>query len=210
LVGCLPLIGWNQRVISETKDPKNVTDAKLEKGKTIFGAQCARCHGMNGEGVKTEYESPLIGDYTVGELSKVIHHTMPKDAPEKCENKDAEAVAEYIHQAFYSESAQIRIRRPRISLARLTGTQLRQSLADLYATLDGVMEPREDRGAHGQYFDASNWKNEKKKLDRIDETIDFNFDREPPVKGLRAEEFYIYWEGNLKVDESGKYEIVRS
>ncbi len=194
--------------VSETKGQTKFTDPILLKGEAIFATQCASCHGKQGEGVKAQHESPLIGDMTEGELAKVIHDTMPKDAPEKCEGKDAEAVAAYIHEAFYSESAQIRIRPPRVGLARLTGAQLRQSLADLYATIDGVIEPRNDRGAQGTYFDAGNWKNDKKKLERIDSTINFDFGREPPVDGLRAEEFYIYWEGNVKVDESGKYEIV--
>jgi cytochrome c553 len=208
ITSCSLLFFGHRLAVAETDGSEKFTDPILRKGAAIFAAECATCHGTQGEGVKDQHDSPLIGDFTVGELAKVIHDTMPKDAPEKCEGKDAEAVAAYIHEAFYSESAQIRIRPPRIGLARLTGAQLRQSLSDLYATMDGVIEPRKDRGVQGTYFDAGRWKDDKKKLQRTDSTIDFDFGREAPVKGLRAEEFYINWEGNIKVDESGKYEIV--
>ncbi len=183
-------------------------DPQVKQGEAIYVKQCAACHGAMGEGVKDGHSDPLVGDATVGELSKLIIETMPKDEPEKCIGEDAEAVAAYIHYRFYSEAAQIRNRPPRVGLARLTANQLRQSLADLFADLDGVASPSDRRGVKGIYFNGSRWKNENKKLDRIDPVIDFDFGKESPAEGIEPEDFYIYWEGGLKVDVTGRYEIV--
>lgn len=183
-------------------------NAHLREGQAIYVQKCAACHGEMGQGEKEGHAEPLVGDASVGELAKLISETMPKDEPEKCADEDARAVAAYIHYRFYSEAAQIRNRPPRVGLARLTATQLRQSLADLFADLDGIATPSERRGVKGIYFTGSRWKNENKKLDRIDPVIDFDFGSESPAEGMSAEDFYIYWEGGLKVDVSGRYEMI--
>jgi mono/diheme cytochrome c family protein len=194
---------------AEDRRASTPTEIELDRGKAIFREKCAFCHGDAGQGVTDQHAQPLIGDYTVGELSKVIADTMPKDEPELCVGDDARAVAAYIHQAFYGEAAQLRNRPPRHGLSRMTAAQLRQSLADLYASIDGVESlGRKVGGAHGIYFDGSRWKEEKKKLDRIDPAIDFDFGREAPVDGVSPNDFYIYWEGSLLVEESGRYDIV--
>ncbi len=187
---------------SESRDPQ------FQRGEAIYVKQCAACHGAMGEGVKDGHPDPMVGDATVGELSKLISETMPKDEPEKCVGEDAKAVAAYIHFRFYSEAAQIRNRPPRIGLARLTAKQLRQSLADLYAVIDGVAKPSDRRGVKGIYFTGSRWKNENKKLERVDPVIDFDFGTESPANGIKAEDFYIYWEGGIKADVTGTYEII--
>jgi hypothetical protein len=47
-------------------------------GEAIYMKLCASCHGASGEGVSGNYPDPLIGDSTVGELTKIIHDRCPK------------------------------------------------------------------------------------------------------------------------------------
>ncbi len=186
----------------------SVDEALRGRGEQIYKSMCASCHGETGQGVADAYADPLIGDDSVGQLSKVINDTMPEGEPEKCVGPDAEAVAAYIHHAFYSEAAQIRNRPPRVTLARLTADQLRQSIADIYARFEGLPNPSDARGIRGTYFDGDRWKNENKKIERVDPVLDFDFGRESPGAGIGKESFYIYWEGGIKADVTGRYEIV--
>lgn len=179
-----------------------------ERGANVYAESCAECHGSSGQGVEGAYDDPLIGDATIGELTELISATMPEGDPEACVGEDAAAVASYIHHAFYSEAARIRNRPPRAELARLTAEQLRQSLADLYGRFEGMPWLEQRRGLEAKYFDGSRWKKENLKVERIDPVIDFDFGRQSPAEGVKAEEFFIQWEGSLKVDHSGRYEIV--
>lgn len=179
-------------------------DDLLQKGKTIYQNQCAECHGKEGQGVAKRFDKPLLGDATVGELSELITETMPEDDPDLCVGQDATAVATYIHQTFYSKAAQ----QPRIKLARLTGTQLRQSLADLYAHFAGVAKFSEQPGLHGEYYNGKRPRRDKRKIDRTDATIDFDFADKGPGDGISAEEFSIQWTGGLKIDVTGRYELI--
>jgi mono/diheme cytochrome c family protein len=180
----------------------------LNRGANIYRERCASCHGAKGEGVADAYAEALTGDATIGELTRVIDETMPEEDPSKCVGPDAAAVAAFIHHDFYSEAAQVRNRPPRIGLARLTGNQLRQSIADLYASFHGQPSVTDDRGVKGIYFDGDRWKNENKKIDRVDPVLDFDFGKESPGEGIKPESFYIYWEGSLKADVTGRYEII--
>ncbi|TWU36680.1 PA14 domain protein [Novipirellula aureliae] len=177
-------------------------------GAAIYSSQCASCHGPNGQGTADNYPSPLVGDSSIGELSEIIAETMPEDDPDTCKDKDAEDVARYIHESFYSEAARQRQRTPTITLARLTGDQLRQSLADLYASQSGSAWLHQQHGVTGNYFDGPRWKKENLRIERVDPTIDFDFALGGPGEGIQPEEFYIQWIGTLKVDRSGEYEIV--
>lgn len=217
---CLLLVTWDNHcgfaqdassgdaAVAATNSP--LTDEQLrERGQAIYVEQCADCHGQQGEGVESAYAKPLTGDDSLGELASVITETMPEDDPTRCEGTDADAVAAYIHYAFYSEAAQIRNRPPRVALSRLTAKQLQQSISDLYAkAAQGLPPVREERGVKGIYFAGSRWKDENKKIDRIDNTINFDFGKESPGEGISPEEFYIYWEGGIKADVSGRYEII--
>lgn len=182
-------------------------DALRERGQMIYMEQCADCHGSVGEGVESAYETPLAGDDSIGQLAATIGRTMPEGEPELCVAEDAEAVAAYVHYAFYSEAARIRNRPPRAILARLTAEQLRQSLADLYRTFDERLpELSGKQGLSAEYYDGD--RDRKKKIERIDPQLAFDFGRESPGEGIKAEAFYIEWEGGLHVRESGRYEIV--
>jgi mono/diheme cytochrome c family protein len=80
-------------------------------GEQIYRKQCARCHGANGEGRK-EYPHPLIGDRSVPQLAELIARTMPEDRPGTCVGADANKVAAWIHEQFYSRAAQERNKPP--------------------------------------------------------------------------------------------------
>lgn len=185
-------------------------DEKLkQKGREIYAAQCASCHGDKGEGVEGAYAAALVGDDSIGQLASVISETMPEGSPEDCRGEDAVAVATYIHHEFYSDAAQLRNRPPRKAFARLTGNQLRQSYADLYSAMaSGPMWAKPERGIQGIYFNDHGWNKDEIKIERVDSTIDFDFGHEGPGSGIQAKKFYIHWTGGLKVDHTGEYEFV--
>lgn len=179
-----------------------------QRGQTIYANQCADCHGARGEGVSDAYEDALVGDDSIGQLSELIVETMPEGSPEECMGADAEAVAAYIHYAFYSEAAQIRNRPPKIRLARLTANQLRQSVADLFARFEGLPDLSTERGLQGRYYNGDRRRDSNKKVERIDPVLDFDFGRESPGEGIEAEAFYIEWNGGILADQTGRYEII--
>jgi mono/diheme cytochrome c family protein len=184
-------------------------EARHRRGQEIYVAKCATCHGDRGEGVEGAYATALVGDDSLGQLTRVISDTMPEGAPEECQGEDAEAVAFYMHREFYSEAAQLRNRPPQKAFARLTGNQLRQSYADLYAALaDGLMWSKPERGIQGVYFNGEHWNNDEKKIERVDPTVDFDFGHAGPGSEIQPKKFYILWSGGLKVDHTGEYELV--
>lgn len=184
------------------------SDALRERGQAIYKQQCVVCHGATGQGVEDFYPEALVGDSTIGQLAEIISETMPEESPESCVAADADAVAAYIHQAFYSEAARLRNRPPRIALARLTATQLRQSLADLFGHFDGVPAIIDQHGVQGDYFKGARWKKENRKIERLDPTLDFDFGDDGPGEDIDPKDFYINWEGGLKIDQTGRYEII--
>ncbi len=184
------------------------TASSLEVGQQIYLAQCADCHGDQGQGVSEQYDAPLSGDLNLKDLADLIAETMPEGEPEKCIGEDATSVANYIFERFYGQSAQVRNQPPRAVLTRLTGEQLRQSLADLYGHFQGAPQTESKRGVAASYFEGSRWAKDKLKLERTDPTINFDFGKGNPVDGVPKEEFYIHWSGSLKVDHSGRYEII--
>ena len=116
-------------------------------GREIFRQQCAKCHGRNGEGVKGKYDSDLHGDWALEKLTRYIDKNMPDDAPEKCVGPDAEAVARYIYDAFYSREARARNHPARVELVRLTNRQYVNTVADLIGHFTGSDHPTGDE--HG-------------------------------------------------------------
>lgn len=193
--------------------------ADESKGARIYRELCASCHGAKGEGVADKCPDPLEGDKSVLELSKYIHETMPEDEPEKCVDEDAKAVAEFIHQEFYSEIARVRNRPPRISLARLTKRQYEETIADLLrvARSDGNRKvPEQGLNANyqptGKKEDKDKDKEKEKKkegMKRVDGVIDFHFGKASPDDEKVGEGTYnINWSGGLLAEETGLYELV--
>ncbi len=191
-----------------------------EKGKEIYAKLCAECHGENGEGVADEYDEPLTGDRSLKALAKRIDRTMPEDEEELCVGEDAEAVAAYIYDAFYSPSAQARIQPVKRQLSRLTANQFRVSVSDSFGFFnwddDKVKSP--ERGLKATYWGGSNFgdgqtdnkETDKSKVsfERRDGKVSFDFgDRTPDDEKFNPGQFSIRWEGSLIVEETGQYEI---
>src|SRR5690606_6092687 len=101
-----------------------------DAGKELFANQCVRCHGDAGAGT-ADYPTPLAGELSMLQLAEQIRVTMPENNPESLTREQAQAIAEYIHGAFYSSIAQARNEPPTIELARLTVNQYRQATTDL-------------------------------------------------------------------------------
>lgn len=196
-----------QEKTEEAPAASNSAEQIRSRGEALYRSSCADCHGSEGQGEESVYEQPLEGDDSVGQLAQLIADTMPEGSPQECVDDDAQAVAEYIHYAFYSEAAQIRNRPPREMLTRLTGNQLRQSVSDLFARFYGLPDFSEARGVRADYYNGSS-KRDNKKFERIDPVIDFDFGRESPGEGIEAKEFTILWEGGVLAEQSGRYEII--
>ena len=109
-----------------------LADGPVLTGEQIYRQKCASCHGASGEGTEDHYPRPLIGERPVASLARLIAKTMPEDAPGECVGEDAEKVAAYIYETFYSKDAQARnkFRLPRIELSRLTVRQYRNAVTD--------------------------------------------------------------------------------
>lgn len=193
--------------------------AAAPRGEQVYKSLCARCHGPEGEGNAQEYPDPLTGDRSVMELTGYIEKEMPEDDPSKCVGEDAKAVAEYIHEAFYSPTAQARNRPARVELARLTVRQYQNALADLVGSFRGGSVWGDARGLKAEYYSAERlrgdqrvlerrFRPDQRVLERIDPTVNFDFGEASPLpEKLKPNQFSIRWQGALLAPESGEYEI---
>lgn len=182
--------------------------ADVPSGEQIYNQKCLKCHGATGEGGKDVDSKPLIGDLPVKELAKVIAETMPEDDPDACVGEEAEQVAAYVHDAFYSQAAQERLHRPRIELARLTVRQYGNVIADLVGSGDGL-HLNDERGLKGEYFNHKHFRGDKRVLERLDPIVDFQFGEASPLPGkIEAQEFSLRWNGSVLAPETGEYEFV--
>jgi len=190
---------------------QRTTAADEYPGKPLYANLCASCHGDDGQGTADNYPEALAGDRPLVDLARLITETMPDGESDVCTGEDAEAVAAYIYDSFYSPVAQARIRPPRIKLARLTNTQYRNAVADLIGLFRGGRTFDDKRGLQAEYF-ASGRYQRNKELDfkRVDSLIDFDFgeDVPPESKFDKKEEFSIRWQGSVIAPETGDYEFV--
>jgi mono/diheme cytochrome c family protein len=178
------------------------------RGEQVYRQQCASCHGPTGEGTD-EYPHPLVGDRSVNQLARFIARTMPKDAPKKCPPEDAEQVAAYIHNAFYSKAAQARNKPVRIELSRLTVRQYRNAVADLVGTFRTPGRWDGQRGLQGEYFKGRRFRNGERILERLDPEIRFDFGTAGPEPDkFQPNEFSIRWAGSVLAADTGTYEFI--
>jgi len=178
-------------------------------GEQIYRQQCAECHGASGEGTEKTKNRPLIGDRSVAQLARLIARTMPKNAPQKCPPEEAEKVAAYIYDTFYSEAAQDRNKPPRIELSRLTVRQYRNAVADLLGSFHTPGKWEEQRGLRGQYYRSRRFRDGERVLERIDPQIQFDFgETSPDAEKFQINEFSIRWEGSVLAPETGEYEFI--
>lgn len=178
-------------------------------GEKIYRDQCARCHGDKGQGIENEYPQALTGDRSVGELTDLIHRTMPKDEADKCVGKEARQVAEYVYDAFYSPMAQVRNAPPRIELARLTNIQYRNAVADLIGSFRNTGAWDGERGLRGEYFKSRRFRNEDRVIERRDPVVQQNFgESSPDPLKIEPPEFAIRWQGCVMAPDTGEYEFI--
>ena len=212
--------------------PMHASEADRVAGAKIYRNFCADCHGDKGQGVATKHDEALYGERSVASLAKLIDKTMPEDEPEKVGLEDARKVALYIYDAFYSPMARARANPPKRDFVRLTNRQFRESVADLIGSFGNLPPPGEGRGLAGKYYDSDGMnKKSKKRLERVDREIDFDFDevsptddpyvpQEPgeaeirranasvdPAEKMKRDQFSIEWQGSLIAPETGVYEF---
>ena len=212
--------------------PLHGNDADRAAGAEIYKNLCADCHGDKGQGVATKHDEPLYGERSVASLTKLIDRTMPEDEPEKCSAEDSRKVALYIYDAFYSPMARAKLNPPKRDFVRLTNRQFRESVADLIGSFGKTLPIGEGRGLAGKYYDSDGMdKKSKKRLERVDRAIDFDFDEVSPTddpyvsqepgetqirranaqvdeaKKMKSDQFSIEWHGSLLAPETGVYEF---
>src|ERR1035438_1539609 len=91
----------------------SVAGGQEPAGAAIYKQKCARCHGKVGEGTR-DHPHLLVGNRSLPQLSKYIAKSMPEDDPGTCIGADADKVAAYIFDAFYSPAARARNKAPRL------------------------------------------------------------------------------------------------
>ncbi len=208
----IPTVAWVVLIVAAP------VRAEAPTGEQIYRKQCASCHGANGEGTK-KYPHALTGDRSAKELSKVIAATMPEDDPGACVGADADKVAAYVHDTFYSKAARERNHPPRVELSRLTAAQHRNAVADLVGSFrPDAPKPGEQRGLRGEYFPwqedivSGFYPDKARALDRTDPTVRFDWSQGPPIKEPKPGEGYsARWTGSFFAPRTGDYEFtVRS
>ena len=178
-------------------------------GLKVYKDQCARCHGRAGEGTE-DYPRALAGDKSVNQLAKLIARTMPEDDPGTCKGPDAEAVAAYIHDAFYSKTARERNRPARVELSRLTVRQYRNAVTDLIASFRGGGGTWGDvRGLDAEYFKSRRMNEGNRAIKRVDPEVRFDFKKDSPdLEKIKPKEYAARWQGSVFAPETGEYEII--
>lgn len=188
--------------------PESRSDEPLEIGRRIYQQRCARCHGLDGEGVADVAPEPLQGGHALGDLLQIVEDTMPEDDPEACTGEEARQVARYIYEAFYVPRAQADQPPPRVELARMTVRQYEQSVADLLGTFLGEAVWDDRRGLNARYYDARGFRRDKLVSERVDAQVEFDFGQASPEPGtIDAEEFAIQWQGGVIATDTGDYEF---
>jgi hypothetical protein len=183
-------------------------------GEQVYQSLCVKCHGSSGEGTKKNHPDPLIGDKSVMELTRLIEKTMPEDDPGKCVGDDAQKVAAYIYDTFYSPAARMRNKPARVELARLTVRQYQNAATDLIGGFRGESKWGDERGLKGEYFKGRNFRDGDKAFERIDPQLNFDFgDAGPQEDGHESDkfdprQFSIRWQGSLLAPETGDYDFI--
>ena len=209
---------------TETSDRSAVSVSPDELA-LAYREKCARCHGVDGQGIADGYEKPFRTDQSVEEVAKLIVETMPEEDPEACVGDEARLLAEYIRQHFYPSSAENVS--PRIS--RLTVEQYRNAVADVIGhfpisgsvdgsvgsadkrddkTLDNQRSDLEVPGLRGDYYQSRGMnKADRLGLFRSDTRLEFDFAAGSPAPSISADQFAIIWQGGVIAEHSGHYEF---
>jgi mono/diheme cytochrome c family protein len=183
--------------------------AAAHPGLAVYRQHCQRCHGPAGEGT-TEVPAPLVGERSVDQLATLIDHTMPEDDPDAVDAPAARAVAEYVHEAFYSPLARARNRPARVELSRLTVRQHLHAIADLVGSLSGDLPSLgTERGLSGSYHKGRSFDRRQRVFTRLDPEVRFNFGTEgPDPESFEPGRFAIRWSGSVVPPDTGIHEFV--
>mgnify|MGYP002277441067 CR=1 FL=1 len=168
--------------LAATLVPFSAARAEEQTGEQIYRQQCAMCHGANGEGNEDQYGSPLIGDRSLRELTELIVETMPEEDPDQCVGEEAEKVARYVYDAFYSEIAQARNRPAEIEFSRLTVRQYENAVTDLLGSFSWNGGWKGDHGLNAEYFRTRRFRGNERLVERVDPQIDFDFGEGVPIE----------------------------
>ena len=136
-------------------------------GSAIYTKHCASCHGDQGEGVDDEYDEALVGKRSLESLTKYIHKSMPEDEEDLVINEDAQAVAAYIHAAFYSPEAQAKLHPIRQDLLRLSQQQHRRSITDIVQSFRNRPYQGDKQGLQGNYFNKEKMNDRKESSSNV-------------------------------------------
>lgn len=189
---------------------------KEPTGELLYKTQCASCHGEAGEGTK-KHKRQLVGDKSLSQLADVIRETMPEDDPGSLSEKQAAAIAGYIHDAFYSRIARERNRPARVDLARLTVRQYRAAVADVIGSFREPAKWGDIRGLNGEYNGGRPARRNRgggpeaprQNAKRVDATVNFDFGTGPPAPGIaEGHNFSIRWTGSVLAPETGEFEFL--
>jgi cytochrome c553 len=185
------------------------TRADERSGEQVYKQTCARCHGGDGQGTHKHFPHPLAGDKSADQLAKYVAKTMPEDDAGSLSAADAKAVSTYVFETFYSQTARVRNAPVRIELSRLTVRQYRNAVADLVGSFRDSGKWGDERGLHGEYFNARNFNNKQRLIERTDPQVQFDFGTAGPIPDkFDPVLFCIRWNGSVLAPESGEYEIV--
>ncbi len=175
-------------------------------GEALFAKVCAPCHGVNGAG-GAAFPRPLTGSKSVAELGKFISQSMPP-GPKKTPLPQAQQIAAFMVDAFYSPLAQERNRPAKVSLARLTVKQFKNSIADLIGDYHSVV-PGTPGGLRGEYFKNRERSQKNRVIERVDPEVKFDFGTVGPAAGqVEPHNYTITWSGSIFAPDSGEYELV--
>jgi cytochrome c5 len=189
--------------------PTTAAAAGDRDGATIYKEKCASCHGPNGEGTPDGDPRPLAGDRSVKQLARLIARTMPEDDAGTCTGEDADRVAAFIYESFYSPTARERNRPARVELARLTVRQYRNAVADLVGSSRGPSSWGDERGLHAEYFKGRRYRGNERVIDRVDPELNFDFgEAGPEPEKFDPAQFSIRWEGSVLAQETGEHEFL--
>ena len=136
-------------------------------------------------------------------LSRLIAKTMPEDAPGECVGEDADKVAAFIFESFYSKTAPGRnkFQIPRIELSRLTVRQYKGAIADLLGSFQQTPGHWDlERGLKGDYSSRGRRRRDSNggssSLNRVDPEVRLDFGTGSPIPEQNAlAEISKSWQG---------------
>jgi len=198
-----------------------VADEPPHPGAALYAEKCARCHGEKGDGT-ADYPDALTGDKSLVELKLVISRTMPEDTDEKSSPEEAELIAAYMLDQFYSPLAQERNRPATVDFSRLTVRQFESSVADLIGSFRWNNPWPEERGLKASYYNLRSFNKDKLVYERVDPGVNSQFGEskpegfptEPDMEKRRPDdihdnmEFSVQWRGILLAPHTGNYELI--